>query len=80
MPPLKQEDGTHLEAHKGDPGKSGLVISKEIAGKIELLQNPSEKNKTVRHALLPERLGNMVVGRKIPKMKLNHRWLKVRWV
>lgn len=27
------------------------VISKRIAGKIALLQNPTEKNKTVRHAI-----------------------------
>lgn len=27
------------------------VLSKEIAGKIETLQHPTEKNKTVRHAI-----------------------------
>lgn len=33
------------------------VISKRIAGKIQLLQNPTDKNKTVRHAIIAEECG-----------------------
>lgn len=33
------------------------VLSKEIAAKIELLQNPSEKNATVRHAIITGETG-----------------------
>lgn len=33
------------------------VLSKEIAGKISLLQNPSEKNATVRHAIITGETG-----------------------
>ena len=33
------------------------VISKRIAGKINLLQNPTEQNKTVRHAIITGECG-----------------------
>ena len=33
------------------------VLSKEIAAKIELLANPTEKNKTVRHAIVTGETG-----------------------
>ena len=33
------------------------VISKRIAGKIDLLQHPSENNKTVRHAIITGECG-----------------------
>lgn len=33
------------------------ILSKEIAAKIELLQNPSEDNKTVRHAIITGETG-----------------------
>lgn len=33
------------------------VISKKIAGRIELLQNPTEDNKTVRHAIITGECG-----------------------
>lgn len=52
------------------PGKSKVdilnqygfpVISKKIAGRIETLQNPNERNKTVRHAIMTGECGE--VGR-----------------
>ena len=46
VPPLKREDGTYWSKPKVIQEFGFPVISKEIAGKIELLQNPSEKNKT----------------------------------
>ena len=37
------------------------ILSKEIAGKIDLLQHPSEKNKTVRHAIITGETGAGIV-------------------
>lgn len=69
------EDVTVRKAHKNIPGMVFLkpymnkravieqfgfpVISKEKAGKIELLQNPTEKNKTVRHAIVTGECGEL---------------------
>lgn len=51
------------------------VISKRIAGKISLLQNPSEKNKTVRHAIVTGECGEQGHFRKNSRMKLPKKWL-----
>ena len=77
VPPLKREDGTYWSKPKVIQEFGFPVISKEIAGKIELLQNPSEKNKTVRHAIITGETGEYVGWQKDSKMKLNHRWLKL---
>jgi len=52
------------------------VISKRIAGKIDLLQNPSEKNKTVRHAIITGECGELGHFQKNSRMKLPQKWLK----
>ena len=52
------------------------VISKRIAGKIALLQNPSEKNKTVRHAIITGECGELGHFAKNSRMKLPQKWLK----
>lgn len=51
------------------------VLSKEIASKIELLQNPSPKNVTVRHAIITGETGEYGGYRKDTRMKLPQRWL-----
>lgn len=51
------------------------VISKEKAAKIELLQNPTEKNKTVRHAIITGETGEYGGYRKNTRMKLPQKWL-----
>ena len=51
------------------------VLSKEIAGKIETLQNPSEKNKTVRHAIITGETGEYGGNRKNTRMKMSQKWL-----
>lgn len=51
------------------------ILSKEIASKIELLQNPSDKNKTVRHAIITGETGEYGGHRKNTRMKLSQRWL-----
>lgn len=53
------------------------VISKRIAGKIALLQNPSEKNKTVRHAIITGECGKLGHFKKNSRMKLPQKWLKL---
>ena len=57
VPPLKREDGTYWSKPKVIQEFGFPVISKEVAAKIELLQNPSEKNKTVRHAIITGETG-----------------------
>lgn len=53
------------------------VISKRIAGKINLLQNPSEDNKTVRHAIITGECGERGHFAKNSRMKLPYKWLKL---
>lgn len=77
VPPLKREDGTYWSKPKVIQEFGFPVISKEIAGKIELLQNPTQKNKTVRHAIITGETGEYGGWQKDSKMKLNYRWLKL---
>lgn len=77
VPPLKREDGTYWSKPKVIQEFGFPVISKEVAAKIELLQNPSEKNKTVRHAIITGETGEYGGWQKDSRMKLNHRWLKL---
>jgi hypothetical protein len=53
------------------------VLSKEIASKIELLQNPSPNNATVRHAIITGETGEYGGYRKDTRMKLPQRWLEL---
>ena len=77
VPPLKRDDGTYWTKAKVIQEFGFPVISKEIAGKIELLQNPTEKNKTVRHAIITGETGEYGGWQKDSKMQLNQRWLKL---
>lgn len=59
-------------------GECGFpVISKRIAGKINLLQNPTENNKTVRHAIITGECGEQGHFAKNSRMKLPDKWLKL---
>lgn len=51
------------------------VLSKEIAAKIELLQNPTEKNKTVRHAIITGETGEYGGFQTDSRMKMAQQWL-----
>ena len=53
------------------------VLSKEIAAKIDLLQKPTEDNKTVRHAIITGETGEYGGYQKNSRMKLNQRWLEL---
>lgn len=68
------------------PGKSKVevinefgfpVISKKIAGRIETLQNPTEKNKTVRHAIITGECGAQGHFAKNSRMQLPKKWLNL---
>lgn len=52
------------------------VLSKEIAGKIETLAHPTEKNKTVRHAIVTGETGSYGGFQKNSRMKLSQKWLE----
>lgn len=51
------------------------VLSKEIATKIETLANPTEKNKTVRHAIVTGETGAYGGYQKNSRMKMSQKWL-----
>lgn len=51
------------------------VLSKEIAGKIETLANPTDKNKTVRHAIITGETGAYGGYQKNSRMKMSQKWL-----
>jgi len=53
------------------------VISKAVADKIKLLQNPTEKNATVRHAILTGQTGAQGGFKYSSYMKLPQKWLKL---
>ena len=53
------------------------VLSKEIAGKISLLQHPSEKNATVRHAIITGETGKQGGYQKKSRMRLSQKWLNL---
>lgn len=52
------------------------VLSKETANKISLLQHPSEKNATVRHAIITGETGAYGGYRKNTRMKMSQKWLE----
>lgn len=51
------------------------VLSKELAAKIELLANPTEKNATVRHAIVTGETGAYGGYQKNSRMKMSQKWL-----
>lgn len=53
------------------------VISKEIAGKIDLLQHPTEDNATVRHAIITGETGAQGGWPTESRMQLAKKWLKL---
>lgn len=73
-----KEDGTKVRWSKptviqelGFP-----VLSKEIAAKIETLANPTEANKTVRHAIVTGETGAYGGFQKNSRMKISKKWLE----
>lgn len=75
LKPAIREDGTYWTKQKILQEFGFPVLSKEIAKKIELLQNPTEKNKTVRHAIITGETGEQGGFQKNSRMKLSQKWL-----
>lgn len=78
-------EGLKPEVHFLKPLKSKVqvlqecgwpVLSKEIAGKIALLQNPTPENATVRHAIITGETGEYGGWQKDSRMQLSRRWLE----
>ena len=69
-------DGTHWSKPEIIQTFGFPVLSKEIAAKIELLANPSEKNKTVRHAIITGETGEYGGYQKNSRMKMSQKWLE----
>ena len=53
------------------------VISKKIAGRIDMLQHASEKNKTVRHAIITGECGEQGHFATNSRMQLPKKWLEL---
>lgn len=53
------------------------IISKKIAGNIQKIQNPTEKNKTVRHAIITGECGEQGHFAKNSRMQLPKKWLQL---
>jgi len=77
LPPAMRKDGTRWTKNKIIQDFGFPVLSKEIASKIELLQNPSDKNKTVRHAIITGETGEYGGNRKNTRMKMSQKWLEL---
>ena len=73
--PVKSKDGKIYNKSKILQEFGFPVLSKEIAAKIELLQNPTEKNKTVRHAIITGETGEYGGWQTDSRMKLAQKWL-----
>ena len=86
------EDKSIIKAHKQlgvislRPGKPKTeilqefgfpVISKKIAGRIDTLQNPTDRNKTVRHAIITGECGAQGHFAKNSRMRLPRKWLQL---
>ena len=75
LPPAVRADGTRWNKQKLIQEFGFPVLSKEIARKIELLQNPTPNNKTIRHAIVTGETGEYGGFQKHSKMKLAQKWL-----
>lgn len=77
LQPAKREDGRPWSKAQIIQEFGFPVLSKEIASKIELLQNPSEKNATVRHAIITGETGEYGGFRTGTRMQLAQKWLEL---
>ena len=73
----KKSDGTYWTKAKIIQEFGFPVLSKEIAGKIETLANPTDKNKTVRHAIITGETGAYGGYQKNSRMKMSQKWLEL---
>lgn len=76
LQPVVREDGAPWNKSQILQEFGFPVLSKEIAGKIETLQNATEKNATVRHAIITGETGEYGGNRKGTRMKMSQKWLE----
>ena len=76
LPSIKDSDGNAYTKARVLQEFGFPVLSKEKAAKIELLQNPTDKNKTVRHAIITGETGEYGGFQKNSRMKLPQKWLE----
>ena len=74
--PMQRKDGKPYSKASVIQEFGFPVLSKEIAAKIELLQNPTDKNATVRHAIITGETGEYGGNRKNTRMKMSQKWLE----
>lgn len=72
-----REDGTHWKKPQIIQEFGFPILSKEIAGKISHLQNPTPENATVRHAIMTGETGEYGGYRTDTRMKLSQKWLEL---
>lgn len=72
----KREDGTPWTKQKILQEFGFPVLSKEIAAKIEALANPTERNKTMRHAIVTGETGEYGGYQKNSRMKMSKKWIE----
>lgn len=73
--PIKRADGKFYTKSLVIQDFGFPVLSKELAAKIETLQNPTEKNRTVRHAIITGETGEYGGYQKNSRMKMSQKWL-----
>lgn len=71
----RDKDGKPMTKHRILQEYGFPVISKEKAAKIEHLQHPTEKNATIRHAIITGETGAYGGWQKNSRMKLPKKWL-----
>lgn len=76
LKPALKPDGTRWSKSKIIQELGFPVLSKEIAAKIETLANPTENNKTVRHAIITGETGEYGGFQKDSRMKMSQKWLE----
>lgn len=74
LKPAKRKDGTHYTKQSVLQEFGFPVISKDTAKKIQFLQNPTEKNKNVRRAILT---GEKTDGSFSQRLKLPQKWIDI---
>lgn len=77
LSPAKKADGTSWTKVSILQEFGFPVISKETARKIDLLQRPTERNTTVRHAIITGETGEYGGNRTGTRMKLAQKWLEL---
>lgn len=75
--PVKDKDGKPWTKARVINEFGFPVLSKEIAAKIELLQNQTPKSATVRHAIITGETGAYGGYQKHSRMKLAQKWLEL---